>query len=225
MNKIMVGRKVDAKRWRTRRQKTIIRHLTKFLAYTKEHEQASAANYKALDDERDNLIKALSQGHATKQWEQLCHLTELLDGYLDIRGYWGERRIGLERAVDAANALGWEGNAAAFDCNLFIITYNTVGLGATDQEYLHLLKIFHRHLATFHRLGDRQNIAIVCHYLGLLEQARHNYAEAKDYYRQSLAFKTELGDQSGVAATLHQLGTLAHQQNQADKAQHLDLLR
>lgn len=205
--------------WRSRRQAAKLRHVNHYLAYSESRQQPTASNYTTLAVEHANLLTALDQADQAGQWDSVCRLMTSLDSYLDVRGYWAERRTWLERATRAAEAAGRAGQAAVFDSNLFSLVYNTVGPGATNQEYLALLTIFQRHLITFQQLGDQKNIAVTCHQLGLLEQARGNYTEARDYYQSSLVFKERLADKAGLAATLHQLGALAHRQGDYATAQ------
>jgi tetratricopeptide (TPR) repeat protein len=44
------------------------------------------------------------------------------------------------------------------------------------------------------------------------------YADAQEYYQQSLAISEELGDQRGIASTAHQLGVLAQAQGRPTEA-------
>ncbi|MDO0911814.1 tetratricopeptide repeat protein [Streptomyces sp. DT2A-34] len=47
------------------------------------------------------------------------------------------------------------------------------------------------------------------HNLGTIADARGDYGEAEEYYRNSLAISEERGDRAGIAGTYHQLGLLA----------------
>ncbi|MEK9138765.1 MAG: tetratricopeptide repeat protein, partial [Bacteroidota bacterium] len=57
------------------------------------------------------------------------------------------------------------------------------------------------------KLG-RGTEARVIHNLGILIQARGEYAEALAQYEKSLKIKEELGDRAGVAGSLHQIGII-----------------
>lgn len=201
---------VDTNYWRNHRKATNARYIQRYLLRAENYNQPTATNYEVLNSERINLLAAMEQAYQTKQWNQVTLFMKYLDSYLEVRGYWAELRTGLEQATTAANAIGHHVDAATFDSNLFRLIQNTTGFGGTNQEYLQILKIFLHHLQTFHTSNDKQNIAITCHQLGILEQTRGNYQEAEDYYQQSLAIKQEINDQAGIAATFHQLGTLAH---------------
>ena len=67
---------------------------------------------------------------------------------------------------------------------------------------------YHKALAIDTELGDRIRAARSYHQLGIIEQARGDYAGAQDYYRRALETNRELGDQRGVAKALSQIGTL-----------------
>jgi tetratricopeptide (TPR) repeat protein len=55
---------------------------------------------------------------------------------------------------------------------------------------------------------DRATAANIGHNLGVLFQARGDYAAALAEYEKSLKIKEEIGDRAGVASSLHQIGNL-----------------
>jgi tetratricopeptide (TPR) repeat protein len=63
-------------------------------------------------------------------------------------------------------------------------------------------------LAILEEAGDRANIAIAYHQLGMIGESRGDYGTAEQYYQDSLAIKKEIGDRAGAAGTLSQLGVL-----------------
>ncbi|NGM12396.1 tetratricopeptide repeat protein [Verrucosispora sp. CWR15] len=61
--------------------------------------------------------------------------------------------------------------------------------------------------------------AAFTHQLGILAQARGDYAEAERRYQQSLTIGEELGDRAGMASSYHQLGNLAYLQGDYAEAE------
>jgi tetratricopeptide (TPR) repeat protein len=76
--------------------------------------------------------------------------------------------------------------------------------GAWDEEY----SLIHDTIARL-PAGSPRHVAWI-HQLGMLAQARGDYAEAERQYRRSLEIRERLGDQAGMAKSYHQLGILAY---------------
>ncbi len=56
------------------------------------------------------------------------------------------------------------------------------------------------------------------HQLGMIAEARGEYEQALDLYRQSLAIAEELGDRASIAASYHELGNVAVRRSDYDQA-------
>ena len=56
------------------------------------------------------------------------------------------------------------------------------------------------------------------HQLGILAQARGDYAEAARQYQRSLDISERLGNQAGMATSYHQLGILAQDRGDYEEA-------
>ena len=67
-------------------------------------------------------------------------------------------------------------------------------------------------------LGERQNVGIACHNLGLSYLALKQYDKAIELLEQSLAVSKELGDKRGQAGTCLELGRCLSRHGQHDKA-------
>ena len=83
--------------------------------------------------------------------------------------------------------------------------------GAWEQE----AALIHDTLARLPSGSPRRAAHI--HHLGILAQARGDYAEAARQYQRSLDINERLGDQAGMATSYHQLGMLA--QDRGDYAE------
>ena len=191
-------------------------HTIHYLAYAWAHRGATAADYDALEAEREQILAAMDRAEEQAQWIIVRRFAWALiidgvQGYLPVRGYWGELRKRLEQAVHAAEAEGEEREAAAFAGDLAYLLYLTGDLEASGREY-------RRVLAIFEKLGERQSVAVWHHRLGLLAQDRGEYDQARRHYEQSLDTFEELGDRAGIAKSLHQLGVLAYLMGEYDQA-------
>ena len=65
---------------------------------------------------------------------------------------------------------------------------------------------------------DTRSAAIAYHQLGMLAEARGDYAAAEDWYRRSLTIRERLGDQAGTATSYGQLGLLYVQLGRVEEA-------
>jgi tetratricopeptide (TPR) repeat protein len=63
-----------------------------------------------------------------------------------------------------------------------------------------------------------QETALFLHDLGVVAQARGDYTQALDWYRQSLAIAEALGDRATMAGSYHHLGWIAQERGDDDQA-------
>jgi tetratricopeptide (TPR) repeat protein len=68
-------------------------------------------------------------------------------------------------------------------------------------------------------LGDRDDLAVIYHQLGMLAQDRGSLDEAEAWYRKSLEINEALADRAGLASTYHQLGRLAQDRGSLEEAE------
>lgn len=73
------------------------------------------------------------------------------------------------------------------------------------------------------QIGDQEGVATVLRGIGVIHSRRGNYAQALDYYRESLALSEASGDKAGIARTLDNLG-IVHRL-QGDHTQAIDCYR
>jgi len=70
-------------------------------------------------------------------------------------------------------------------------------------------------------LGDRRELAVWVHNIGIHAQNRGNYSEARKLYQQSMKTNQELGDKSGVSKSMLMMGMLAKKTGEYDEARKL----
>jgi len=199
---------------------TASRYVTHYLAHAEAHNQPTAADYDALEPELPTILAAMDRAYGEEGWEQVCRfawaLCKPVNGYLGVRGYWGQLRSRLGQALEAVRALGDRQSEATFIHNLAILAQRT---GA--EGYAEAWSLYRQSLDIKEDLGDRAGIAKTLLQLGTLAKKTGEYVEARRLYQQSLEIKEELRDQRGIAITLHNLGRLAQAMGEYTEAQRL----
>ena len=82
-------------------------------------------------------------------------------------------------------------------------------------------KMLEKARSIFEKLGNQWAIAMTLSNLGMIEEQRGNYDEAKRLYNGSLTIKRKLGDQLGIANTLANLGMIEQNRGNYDEAKRL----
>lgn len=72
-----------------------------YLAHVQDH----ILDYPTLDEELDNLFRALATYSRLQAWLDVAHLVQALGIFLDTRGYWAEHRFWLEQALNHSEVL------------------------------------------------------------------------------------------------------------------------
>jgi tetratricopeptide (TPR) repeat protein len=123
---------------------------------------------------------------------------------------WGflEQLIGL--LDESIETLEGTGKATAMG-NLATV-YQVMG------DYKMALKMHEQVKALFEAQGDKENVAISLHLIGMIYQQQGNYSEAQARYKQALEIFGELGDKSKIAKSYGQLGNLHLDQGNLDAA-------
>ena len=157
--------------------------------------------------EYDNLHAALEACIVAHAGETGLRLSGALWRFWEVRGYFGEGRIWLERmlalsstplptcTVSRAKALIGAGRLA-----------NHQGDQAAARSF------YEESLAISRTLADQRGIAFVLNNLGLLAFDQGEYATARTLQAESLSLFRELNDKWGIAAALNNLGLVAVEQ-------------
>ena len=188
------------------------RFVAYFVRYARAHRETTPEDLDALEAERANLLAAMDTAFAAQDWQSVMRIADALgivNGFLDLHGYWEEAIACGEQAAEAARRAGDESAEARF-------TGNAATILKDRGEYDKARAIYERVLETCKRLGEESNVAVLLHNLGMIAQDQGDYAAARTQYAESLEIKKRLGDQSGIARSLHQLGMIA--QDQGDYA-------
>ena len=194
------------------------RFVAHFLNYADGHIKPTPENYDALEEDKDNLLRAAEAAFTYEDWESVTLMAYILanpvSGMLRVRGYWSEAVKLGEQALQAARSLQDEAIVAGISHNLAVMYQDRGELAEARRLYDESLEIEKR-------LGDQGGVAISLHQLGRLAQDQGDKVEARRLYGESLEINKRLGDQDGVAISLHQLARLAQDEGEPEEARRL----
>ncbi len=160
-----------------------------------------------LDDEHDNLRAALGDAAQRGDREFILRLSVRLWRFWQMRGYPGEGRAWLERAL---------AEDAGVPASLRALARQGLGHLAVDLgNYNVAERQFSVSLALCREADDRRGIAESLSGLAVVELNRpHNHEQfgaAQTLLEEALAIRRELGDSTGVAQTSYLLGIVARE--------------
>jgi non-specific serine/threonine protein kinase len=187
-------------------------HLRYFLAQAERAERAldgpgEQAWLDWLELEHDNLRAALSWSLSGGQEALGLRLAGTLRGFWQVRGYWGEGRAWLERAL----AKG--GNVAAADRDLDAARAKALAASGTlatlQGAYAEAGPPLEEGLRLFRGLEDRAGVAGVLNDLGNWAIYKGDLKAAEAYVSESLALSRASGDTKGIAQTLESRARIA----------------
>lgn len=190
----------------------VIQRLTAYYTgYAVEQQERGLDGFAKLDLERPHIMRALAACRERKDWERAHDLVWAVDQYLDLRGYWIERRTAIEVGIQAARNLRDTRDEAAFLNNLGNVYYS---LGPVDKA----IEYYHKALAIQREIGNRRGEAIQLGGLGLSYNSLGQVQKAIGYYENALAMDKEIGYRQGEANQLGNLGIAYHSLGQVEKA-------
>jgi predicted ATPase/class 3 adenylate cyclase len=170
-----------------------------------------------LAREHDNMRAAMewcaAQSDDPARAADLLSLAGLLWRFWLVRGYWGEGRAWLDRALAATvgthTALRARALAAA-------------GHLATEEGDVEAAApLLDESLALWRELNDPNGIAEVLNHQGNLARARFEYDTARALLSESLDLRRQAHNERGIAVSLRNLGMLAALQRDHDTARAL----
>jgi predicted ATPase/DNA-binding CsgD family transcriptional regulator len=157
-----------------------------------------------LEREHDNLRAAFSwfleQG-GERHVEMALRLGAALTRFWMIRGYYGEGRNILERALARSEGIGGTIRAKALSAVATLVNIQ----GDTDRSET----LVQESLTLYRELGDTVGIANALYLLGHVCWLRGNFAEAGSLLEEALALFRQTGDKASTAYTLFNLASLA----------------
>jgi predicted ATPase/DNA-binding CsgD family transcriptional regulator len=157
--------------------------------------------FDTLEREHENMRAALRWFIESGESERALRLAGALARFWAVRGYVGEGRQWLQRALASsghlqlhplAKVLSWAGWLAFLQSDV-----------STAE------RLCKESLELSQALGDARGIALALHRLGLIQAYHGNFAAAYSLLEESVTRAKEIGDTGGVAYSFMALGNLA----------------
>ena len=145
-----------------------------------------------------------------------------------------------ERVQTQAQLAAWYERYAYYDCHELADYLEAHRLYRASGDVQHAAKLALGLAAGLRRFGlyppirelctmtvqdmrerDESLMAAALHELGVLAYLQGDYAEARQFYQQSLQMKERAGDMAGQAASLHGIGVIAQEQGDYSEARRL----
>ncbi|HYH85271.1 MAG TPA: tetratricopeptide repeat protein [Pyrinomonadaceae bacterium] len=197
------------------------RFVAYFLRYAIVRKGLTPEDYDALEEEKDNLLRASEAAFAAEDWGSVMRMAYALanpdtnaTGMLIMRGYWDEAvRLG-EQALQAARSSQNERWLSG-------LLHNLAAMYQYRGELAEARRLYDESLEINKRLGNQSGVALTIWSLGNIALNQGNVDEAKRLLTESLDTFTNLKEQANAAGVLHQLATLAHNQGEFVEARRL----
>jgi predicted ATPase/class 3 adenylate cyclase len=163
-----------------------------------------------LDAEHDNLRAALGRALDRGDGATALRLAPRLWEFWRTRGFPGEGRSWLERALAMADEDDLVGRAAAE----FGLGHLSMLVGDLDGAQTHL----EASLDLCQRNGDEQGVAAALSALAVVAINRYAYEDARALGERALRLRRKLGDRRGEATTLNHLAMAAREEGDLSRA-------
>jgi len=192
-------------------QSVIIRLATYYTAFVKQYVALHPPSLIQLDPARPHILAVLEASVEYKAWAKVNELAEIIDKYLDLRGFWVERIVTSMAGLRAARALKNRRSERNFLGNVGN-TYH--GLGQEAKAIVHYQTV----IRMSNEMGDHQSKG---GYLGNLGNAYHRLGQidkAIKSYESALAISRKIGDRRSESGSLSNLGLIYDSLGQREKA-------
>ena len=166
-----------------------------------------------LEAEHDNLRAALGRALERGDATVALRLAPRLWRFWWLRGYLGEGRSWLERALAAASATDAALRARA-EFGLGKLCSDLGDYAAADSH-------FRACVALRRELGDMLGVAEGLRGQAVVALNLRNYVEAQSLGEEALSISREQGDVPAIGRTLHDLGLIAREQGEFERAREL----
>ena len=159
-----------------------------------------------LDHEHPNMRAALRWAHDHGEDAQALRLAGAIWRFWDVRGYLGEGRGWLERALAGSREVPADLRATALK--------RAGSLALLQGEYGQAAALFEEALALFRALGDRHGAAGSLTNLGIVAHRQGKHAHAAALFEAAVALARECGDAMLLAKTLGNLAAARGRQGE-----------
>jgi tetratricopeptide (TPR) repeat protein len=182
-----------------------------YTALASEQSALGLPGYIALDAERAHLIAVVDRCVALQEWQATRNLVWAVDDYLNLRGYWLERKEVLRLGLVAARAQERRDEESSF---LGHLGASFAALGQLERA----IGLYEEALAIARALQLRDAEKV---WLGNLGHAYRDLGQAEraiGYYQEALAITRVIGDRRGEGAALGSLGNTYRDLGQVKQA-------
>jgi predicted ATPase/DNA-binding XRE family transcriptional regulator len=198
------------------------RHAEYYLALAEQaepelHESQQPAWLARLALEQANLSAALGWAYESGEVEFGLRLCASIWWFWQMRGYWQEGRVWLERFLSLQQSLrSLESEQIR---KLRADALKGVGCLVVSQgDYRAAAPLLEESLELYRGLKDTRGKAFTLNALGVIADGRGDYAGAAVRYEESLALWKDVGEATSIGALLSNLALTAYRQEQYEKA-------
>jgi tetratricopeptide (TPR) repeat protein len=170
-----------------------------YAALAQSASEQGLAGFAFLDRQRAHLVAVQAAALAAQQWDAVRQIVRGANDYLNLKGYWTERRSMLQAGLDAARAAVDRYDEGAFSGEL---GNAYAALGETRRA----IELYEQQLVITREIGDRRGEGAALGNLGLAYAALGETRRAIELYEQQLVITREIGDRRGEAFACWNLG-------------------
>ncbi len=167
-----------------------------YLAYVQSH----ALDFSALDDELQNLFRALVTYSHVQAWREVAHLVRAMDVFLDTRGYWSELRFWLERVLDHADAI--DDPAVRME-----IIESLAGVSSSQGERSKAIALYQEVIRLAEQQNDDGHLARAYYGLGTVYFSLGRWKSARSCWEKALSPAERIDDQALTSVICYFLGS------------------
>ncbi|MBE9162974.1 tetratricopeptide repeat protein [Tychonema sp. LEGE 06208] len=173
--------------------------------------------------EEPNLLQQLRLAEQQQQWN---YAQAIMQALREVYERWGRkpelkslREQGLKNVgIDLAQAKAKGKDAFNFWMHLRGEDANEALLSADLETARAVYQEIQDELAALNDPLLNNNIAVMCHQLGMVTEAQRRFEDAIAFYNKALKIREDAGDSHNAANQYHQLGRVALQQQRFEEA-------
>lgn len=165
-----------------------------------------------LDDERENLLAALTYLIEQQQIEQALRFCDIFGKFCGLRGYWSEERYWLEATLKLSEA------APCATTILGRVLRRAGHLAYRSRELAKAQELLERSVVLSRSLNDQQNLAGALSGLGWVMYRRNDLATSRQLLQESVEVARYSKDKWVLANALEGLGRFLHDQGLVNEA-------
>jgi tetratricopeptide (TPR) repeat protein len=181
----------------------------RLLLYAQEHHDDNSL----LEVERTNIFGAATWAHHTDRWAYVIEYLKALDSFMEMRGYYGERRQLLGFADDAADKL----NAPALRAGIHVALGVMASKRGAWNEALEYYSKSNQIIATTDK-ESKVLFADIAGNTGSIFLQTGRWEEATEHYQRALDAFEQIGDHEHMADALDNLGLASLYKGETNEA-------